>query len=165
MAEITLGGNPIHTNGDLPKVGDKAPAFKLTNTNMEDVGLDAFAGKKKVITVNPSLDTGICAKTARAFNEKVGDRGDAVVLVVTSDLPFAAKRFCEAEGLANVHALGVVRDRNFAKDYGLLMTDGKMKGLVARAVIVLDADDVVRYVQLVPEIAQEPDYDAALAAL
>jgi thiol peroxidase len=165
MANITFKGNPIETSGDLPEVGGKAPGFSLTNGSLEDVGLAAFAGKKKIITVNPSLDTGICQATARAFNEKAGSKADTVVLVVTSDLPFAQKRFCSAEGLANVVPLSLMRDRNFAKDYGLLMTKGPMAGLVARAVLVLDENDVVKYTELVPEIAQEPNYDAALAAL
>ena len=165
MATITFKGNNIHTSGDLPSVGDKAPAFKLTNGGLEDVGLEAFAGKKKVITVNPSLDTGICQKAARAFNEKIAGKDDAVCLVVTSDLPFAQKRFCTAEGLDDVVPLSMMRDRNFGKAYGLLMNDGPMAGLLCRAVLVIDENDKVTYVELVPEIVQEPNYDAALAAL
>lgn len=165
MADITLKGNAIKTNGELPAVGSKAPAFKLTTKSLEDVGLDAFKGKKKVITINPSLDTGVCQATTRAFNEKAGSLDNTVVLAVSSDLPFAAKRFCEAEGLDNVEVLTLMRNRDFAKDYGVLIQDGPMAGLVARAVLVLDENDTVKHAELVPEIAQEPNYDAALAAL
>jgi thiol peroxidase len=165
MADITFKGNAIKTNGDLPKVGSKAPAFTLTTTSLEDVGLDAFKGKKKVLTINPSLDTGICQATARAFNEKASKLDNTVILVVTSDLPFAAKRFCEAEGLTNVHPLTMMRDRKFADTYGLKMESGPLAGLVARAVLVLDETDTIVHAELVPEIVQEPNYDAALAAL
>ena len=165
MANITFKGNAITTNGELPNVGDTAPAFKLTTSKLEDVGLEAFDGKKKVITINPSLDTGVCQATARAFNEKAGSLDDTVVLVVSSDLPFAAKRFCEAEGLSNVHALTMMRDRSFADTYGVTMQSGPLAGLCARAVLVLDENNVVKHAELVPEIVQEPNYDAALAAL
>ncbi len=165
MADITLKGNAIKTNGELPAVGSKAPAFKLTTKSLEDVGLEAFAGKKKVITINPSLDTGVCQATTRKFNEKASSLDNTVVLSVTSDLPFAAKRFCEAEGLNDVEILTLMRDRNFAKDYGVLIENGPMAGLVARAVLVLDENDTIKHAELVPEITQEPNYDAALAAL
>jgi thiol peroxidase len=165
MATITWKGNPVRTNGEPPKAGDAAPPFRLTTSKLEDVGLDTWAGKKKVISVNPSLDTGVCAATARAFNARATSMGDAVVLLVTSDLPFAQRRFCEAEGLDAVVPLSVMRDRNFAKDWGLLMTDGPLRGLVARAVFVLDENDRVVYSELVPEGTTEPSYDAALAAL
>ena len=165
MADITLKGNAIKTNGELPAVGSKAPAFKLTTKTLEDVGLEAFAGKKKILTINPSLDTGVCQATTRTFNEKASALENTVVLAISSDLPFAAKRFCEAEGLDNVEVLTLMRDRNFAKDYGLLIQDGPMAGLVARAVLVLDENDTIKHAELVPEITQEPNYDAALAAL
>ncbi len=165
MATVTLKGNEVHTSGELPAVGDEAPDFRLTGATLEDVSLASFRGKKKVLTINPSLDTGVCANTARSFNQKVGQRGDAVVLVVTADLPFAQKRFCAAEGVDNVVTLSQMRDRDFAKDYGVLITDGPMAGLMARAVVVLGEDDRVLYTQLVPEITEEPDYDAALAVL
>lgn len=165
MATTKLKGNEVHTNGDLPEVGAAAPALSLTTNSLEDVGLDAWAGKKKVITINPSLDTGVCAKTAKAFNEKAAGLDDTVVLVVTSDLPFAQKRFCAAEGIDGVVTLSMMRSRKFAKDYGVLLTDGPMAGLTARAVFVLDANDEVVYRELVPEITTEPNYDAALAAL
>lgn len=165
MAQITLKGNPINTNGELPAVGSKAPDFRLVNGSMETVGLDAFAGKKKVISIVPSLDTPVCANSSRTFNEKVAGRDDAVVLVVSADLPFAQGRFCESAGLENVVPLSMMRSRNFAKDYGMLIVDGPLEGISGRAVIVLDANDTVTHAQLVPEIAEEPDYDAALAAL
>ncbi len=165
MAKITFKGNPIETFGELPAVGSKAPDFELTRLDLSDVGLSAFAGKKKILTINPSLDTGVCQATVRAFNKKAAERGDTVVLSVSSDLPFAAKRFCTAEGIDNVVSLSVMRGRGFAKEWGVLMTSGPLAGLVSRAVVVLDENDVVKYVEQVPEIAQEPNYDAALAAL
>lgn len=165
MAKITFKGNPVETIGELPAVGSKAPALELTKTDLSDVGLSAFAGKKKILTINPSLDTGVCQATVRSFNAKATSRGDTIVLSISSDLPFAAKRFCASEGIERVVPLSVMRSRAFAKDWGVLMTSGPLAGLVARAVVVLDENDVVKYVELVPEIAQEPNYDAALAAL
>jgi len=165
MAAITLRGNPIHTNGDLPEAGKPAPDFKLTSATLEDVSLSTFGGKKKVLSISASLDTGVCAASAKAFNDKISGMSDVVVLVITCDLPFAQKRFCGMEDLNNITALSLMRDRNFAKDYGLLVTDGPMRGLLARAVVVLDADNRELHTQLVPEISQEPDYDAALKAL
>lgn len=164
MADITFKGNAVHTNADLPKVGSKAPDFALVDGSLGEKKLADFAGKKKVLTINPSYDTGVCQATARSFNLKAGKRDDVVVLVVSADLPFAQKRFCTAEGLDGVVALSSFR-ASFAKDYGLEMTDGPLRGLTARAVIVIDENDVVKHVELVPEIAQEPNYDAALAAL
>ncbi len=165
MAKITFKGNPVETSGELPTVGKPAPALELTKTDLSDVSLAAFAGKKKLLTINPSLDTGVCQATVRNFNKKAVERGDTVVLSISSDLPFAAKRFCTAEGIDAVVPLSLMRSRKFAKDWGLLMTNGPLAGLVARAVVVLDEHDVVKYVELVPEIAQEPNYEAALAAL
>jgi len=165
MAHVTFKGEPVQTNSEVPVVGRSAPDFVLTNRALEDVSLQSFGKRRKVITVNPSLDTRVCAATARRFNEKAATRDDVVVLVVTSDLPFAQKRFCEAEGLDGVETLSVMRDRSFAEDWGLLMTTGPLAGLVARAVFVLDGENRVVHAQLVPEIAQEPDYEAALAAL
>jgi thioredoxin-dependent peroxiredoxin len=164
MATTKLKGNEVHTNGELPKAGDKAPAFSLVGADLAEKSLADFAGKKKVLTINPSYDTGICQKAARAFNEKVGSRDDAVVLAISDDLPFAQKRFCEAEGLSHVVPLSGFRS-SFAEDYGVKLVDGPMKGLTARAVLVLDPSDQVVHVELVPDIVQEPDYDAALAAL
>ncbi len=165
MATVTLKGNPIRTNGELPAVGSRAPDFRLVGKDLADLSLSAWAGKKKVLNIVPSLDTPVCATSARKFNERAAGRGDAVVLVVSADLPFAAGRFCAAEGLENVVPLSMMRSKDFARDYGVLVTDGPLAGLAARAVVVLDASDRVVHRQLVPEITQEPDYDAALAAL
>ncbi|HEX9243425.1 MAG TPA: thiol peroxidase [Anaeromyxobacter sp.] len=165
MAEVTLKGNPIHTNGDLPAVGAKAPDFKLTGGDLKDVSLAEFKGKRKVLNIVPSLDTPVCATSTRRFNESASKLPDTVVLVVSADLPFAAKRFCTTEGLANVVPLSLMRDKRFAEDYGVLIQDGGLAGLCARAVVVLDENDKVLYRLLVPEIGQEPDYDAALQAV
>ncbi len=164
MAQVTLKGNPIHTNGDLPKVGATAPAFKLTAGDLKDVTLADYKGKKKILNIVPSLDTPTCATSTRKFNESAGKLPNTVVLVVSADLPFASKRFCTTEGLQNVVPLSLMRDKNFAKDYGVLLQDGPLAGVCARAVVVLDENDKVKYTQLVPEIGQEPDYDKALAA-
>ena len=165
MATVTLKGNPIHTNGDLPAVGAAAPDFVLTGGDLKDCSLRDFAGKRKVLNIVPSLDTEVCATSTRRFNEKAGALGNAVVLVVSADLPFASKRFCTTEGLANVVPLSMLRSKHFAKDYGVLLEDGPLAGLCARAVVVLDEKDRVIHRQLVPEIAQEPDYEAALKAV
>ncbi|HEU4382966.1 MAG TPA: thiol peroxidase [Anaeromyxobacteraceae bacterium] len=164
MAKITHRGNPITTNGELPKVGSKAPDFKLTTGELQDVSLADFKGKRKVLNIVPSLDTPTCATSTRKFNQRAGEVPNTVVLVISSDLPFAMKRFCAAEGLANVVPLSLMRSRRFAKDYGVLIQDGLMAGICARAVVVLDENDTVTYTELVPEIRQEPDYDRALAA-
>jgi thioredoxin-dependent peroxiredoxin len=164
MAQITLNGNPIHTNGELPPVGATAPDFKLTGGDLKDVSLADYKGKKKILNIVPSLDTSVCATSTRKFNETAGKLANTVVLVVSADLPFAAKRFCVAEGLKNVVPLSLMRGKNFAKDYGVLLEDGPLEGITARAVVVLDENDKVVYRQLVPEIGQEPDYDKALAA-
>ncbi|NLY94283.1 MAG: thiol peroxidase [Myxococcales bacterium] len=164
MANVTFKGNPVHTNGDLPKPGQKAPEFELVDSALGTKRLSDFAGKKKILTINPSYDTGVCQAAARSFNQKAGSRGDAVVLAISADLPFAQKRFCAAEGLDHVVPLSSFRS-SFAKDYGLELVDGPLAGLTARAVIVIDENDVVKHVELVPEIAQEPDYDAALASI
>jgi thiol peroxidase len=165
MAEVTLRGNPIHTNGELPKVGVPAPDFKLTTGELKDVTLADYKGKKKILNIVPSLDTPTCATSTRKFNEKASSLANTVVLVVSADLPFAAKRFCSTEGLANVHPLSLMRDKNFAKDYGVLLQDGPLQGICARAVVVLDEGDKVVHTELVREIANEPNYEAALAAV
>lgn len=162
---VTLGGNPVHLTGSLPKVGSKAPAFKLVTGDLQDVGLDAYAGKRKVLNIVPSLDTPTCATSARKFNEKAANLPNTVVLVIAADLPFAMGRFCQTEGLDNVVPLSLMRGREFMTDYGVAFADGPLVGVTARAVIVVDENDVVRYTQLVPEIKDEPDYAAALAAL
>lgn len=165
MAEITLKGSPIQTSGQLPAIGAKAPDFRLVGADLADVTLGSFRGKKKILNIVPSLDTAVCATSARKFNEKAAGKRGAAVLVISADLPFAQKRFCETEGVGNVVALSMMRSRAFAKDYGTLITNGPLEGISARAVVVLDENDVVLHAQLVPEIGQEPDYDAALAAL
>jgi thiol peroxidase len=165
MAQVTLKGNAIHTNGDLPAVGAKAPDFKLTGGDLKDVALADYKGKKKVLNIVPSLDTAVCATSTRKFNAEASKLPNTVVLVVSADLPFASKRFCTTEGLQNVVALSLMRDKDFAKDYGVLIQDGPLAGICARAVVVVDENDKVVYRQLVPEIGQEPDYDKALAAV
>jgi thiol peroxidase len=164
MAQVTLKGNPIHTNGELPQVGAKAPDFKLTGGDLKDVSLADYKGKRKVLNIVPSLDTAVCATSTRRFNEAASRLPNTVVLVVSADLPFASKRFCTTEGLQNVVPLSLMRSKSFAKDYGVLLQDGPLAGLCARAVVVLDENDKVVYRQLVPEIGQEPDYDQAIAA-
>ncbi len=165
MATVTLQGEPIHTNGDLPAVGSQAPEFRLVTTDLKDVNLADYAGKKKLLNIVPSLDTPVCAVSTKRFNEAAKGRADLVVLVISADLPFASDRFCSAEGIDNVVTLSMMRSRNFAKDYGVLIEDSPLAGITARAVLVLDASDRVTYTQLVPEIGQEPDYEAALEAL
>jgi thiol peroxidase len=165
MATITLQGNACNTNGELPGVGSTAPDFTLVDAKLNDVHLADYAGKKKLLNIVPSLDTPTCATSTKKFNELTADHDDAVVLIVSADLPFASGRFCGIEGLDNVVPLSLMRGKGFAKDYGVLITDGPLAGITARAVVVLDADNRVVYTQLVPEIADEPDYDAALAAL
>ena len=165
MAQITLGGNPIHTNGDLPKAGSKAPDFKLTDADLKDLSLADFKGKKKLLNIVPSLDTEVCAMSTKKFNEQASSFPNTVMLMVSADLPFAQKRFCSAENTEKVKTLSMMRDRHFAKDYGVLITDSVLAGITARAVVVIDENDNVVYSELVPEIAQEPNYDAALAAL
>ncbi len=165
MAQTALQGNPVSLSGELPAVGTQAPDFRLTTRDLQDVSLADYAGKKKLISIVPSLDTEVCARSTKKFNEAMATRPDAVALIVSADLPFAAGRFCTSEGLENVIPLSMMRSRKFAKDYGVLIEDGPLAGITARALVVLDAKDRVVYTQLVPEITQEPDYDAALQAL
>ncbi len=165
MAEITLKGNGIHTCGSLPAVGNAAPSFRLTSGSLEEVSLNSFEGKTKVLSIVPSLDTGICAASTRTFNERAASLPDTVVLTISADLPFAQGRFCSAEGIENVTSLSSFRAPEFGADYGVTIIDGPLKGLLSRAVIVLDAQNNVLYTEQVPEITQEPNYDAALAAL
>lgn len=165
MTTITLHGNEIHSNGSLPKQGDKAPDFKLTNKDLQDLGLDAWAGKKKLLNIFPSIDTSVCALSTKKFNDHAREHGDTVMLMISADLPFAQNRFCGNEGLENVITLSMMRDKQFAKDYGVLLIDGPLAGVTARAVVVLDEHNTVRYTELVPEIGNEPDYQAALQAL
>ena len=162
MAQITLRGNPINTVGDLPAVGSAAPAFALTGVDLGPVTNEQFSGKPVVLNIFPSIDTPVCATSVRTFNERAAADG-ATVVNVSKDLPFAQKRFCGAEGIENVITASAFRD-SFGQDYGIVLADGPMAGLLARAIVVIGADGNVAYTELVPEIAQEPDYDAALAA-
>lgn len=164
MAVITLKGNKINTIGHLPAIGTKAPGFLLCGTDLQDVGLEAFAGKKKILSIVPSLDTGICAMSAVRFNKDVGAMSNTVIINISADLPFAAKRFCDGEKLAHIVSLSSFRSSNFGKDYGVEIVDGPLKGLLSRAILVLNADNTVVYSEQVPEIAQEPNYAAILAA-
>lgn len=165
MATVTLKGNPIHTNGDLPAVGSTAPAFKLTGADLGDKSLSDYAGKRKVLNIFPSIDTPTCAMSVRQFNQRANSLSNTVVLCISADLPFAQKRFCGAEGLSNVVTLSEMRDRHFSKDYGVLLQDGPLAGLMARSVVVLDENNRVLHNELVGEVAHEPNYDAALKAL
>ncbi len=165
MTTITLQGNEIHTNGDLPKAGDSAPDFSLVNAELGDVSLATYKGKKKLLNIVPSLDTPVCATSTKKFNETAKEKSDTVFLMIAADLPFAMSRFCTAEGTDNVITLSMMRSRKFAKDYGVLIEDGPLAGITARAIVVIDENDKVIYSELVPEIAQEPNYDAALATL
>ncbi len=165
MATVTLGGNPINVSGSFPRTGDTAPDFSLTTKDLKDVGLKDYAGRRKVLNIVPSLDTPTCQKSTRVFNERANSAPNTVVLVISADLPFAQSRFCGAEGLNNVVTLSTMRGRDFHTRYGVDITDGPLKGLTARAVVVLDENNKVVHAQLVPEIKQEPNYDAALAAL
>jgi thioredoxin-dependent peroxiredoxin len=165
MATITLRGNPIHTSGELPRPGSEPAGFRLVDTNLKDVTLHDYAGKKKILNIFPSIDTPTCATSVRKFNEKAAALSNTVVLCISADLPFAQKRFCGAEGISNVATLSLMRNHGFSKDYGVLIEDGPLAGLTARAVVVLDADNKVLHSELVKEIAEEPDYEAALKAL
>ncbi|WP_411120440.1 thiol peroxidase [Streptomyces sp. x-19] len=165
MAQVTLKGNPVQVNGELPGTGSQAPAFSLVADGLADASLKDFAGKRKVLNIFPSVDTPTCASSVRTFNEKAGDLANTVVLCISADLPFAQARFCGAEGLENVKSLSLFRSPEFRADYGVAIADGPLAGLAARAVVVLDENDTVLHAQLVPEISEEPDYDAALAVL
>ncbi len=165
MSNVTLGGNAVTVAGNLPKVGDTAPDFKLVSGSLKDKTLADFAGKRKVLNIVPSLDTPTCATSTRKFNEAAAALTNTQVLVISADLPFAQGRFCTAEGIKNVFPLSTLRDSNFKKNYGVDIVDGPLAGVTARAVIVLDENNKVLHAQLVPEIKDEPNYDAALAVL
>ncbi len=165
MATVTFKENPITINGELPAVGGKAPDFSLVGPDLNDVSLEDFRGKKKLLNIVPSLDTPVCAASSKKFNEQAKSRADTVVLVISADLPFAQTRFCSAENTDKIKTLSLMRGGNFAKDYGVLIQDGPLAGLTARAVGGIDENDKVSYTQLVPDIGDEPDYDSALAAL
>ena len=165
MAKITLKGNPINTTGELPKIGSMAPEFKLTKMDLSEATLSSFAGKKKVLNIFPSVDTGTCALSVKHFNKDAANAKNTVVINISADLPFAQKRFCGAEGLENVINLSDFKTGSFGKDYGLELIEGPFAGLHARVVIVIDENGTVRYTELVSEIANEPNYEAALASL
>ncbi len=165
MTTVTLQGNPFNVEGTLPAVGAAAPEMTLTNGDLADVTLADFAGKRKVLNIVPSLDTPTCATSTRKFNESAASLDNAVVLVVSADLPFAAGRFCSTEGLDNVVHLSTFRHPEFMAAWGVRLSEGPLLGVTARAVVVLDENNNVLHSQLVPEIADEPDYDAALNAL
>ena len=165
MSTVTLKGQPVQVDGHFPKPGDKAPAFSLVGKDLSDKTLASFDGKRKVLNIFPSIDTPTCATSVRRFNEKAASLQDAVVLCISADLPFAQARFCGAEGLDNVVTLSTLRGREFLRDYGVAIASGPLAGLAARAVVVLDQNDQVIHAEMVGEIANEPDYDAALKAL
>lgn len=165
MPTVTLAGNPINLAGQFPKLGAAAPGFTLVGTDLANVSLKDFAGKRKVLNIVPSLDTPVCQTSTRKFNESAGSIPNTVVLVIAADLPFAMKRFCETEGLKNVISLSTMRGREFMANYGVEIIDGPLAGVTARAVVVLDESDKVIHAELVPEIKDEPNYDAALKAL
>ena len=164
MAQTALGGNPVNTSGDLPAPGSQVPSFHLTGDDLSSIDNSTFAGKRVVFNIFPSVDTPTCAKSVRTFNELAGSLSDTVVLCVSADLPFAQKRFCGSEGLENVRNASSFRTA-FGAEFGVTMTDGVLSGLLARAVVVVDGSGKVLHTELVKEIAQEPDYDAAIAAL
>ena len=164
MAEVTLGGNPVHTSGDLPEVGSAAPSFTLTGSDLGDVSESSFEGKNIVLNIFPSVDTPTCATSVRTFNERAAGLDNTAVVCVSADLPFAQGRFCGAEGIENVSTASTFRS-SFGDDFGVNLTDGPLAGVLARAVVVVGADGNVKHTELVSEIANEPDYDAALGAL
>lgn len=165
MTTVTLKGNAINLIGALPEKGSAAPDFTLVSGDLSEKSLADFSSKKKILSIVPSLDTGVCAASTKVFNDKISQFDNAVVLVISADLPFAMSRFCGAEGADNVTTLSMMRDKHFAKDYGVLMTDGPLAGLTARAIVLLDESNTIVYTELVPEITQEPNYEAVLALL
>lgn len=165
MATITFKGNPVQTSGDLPAAGTKAPDFTLTKTDLSETQLKDYAGKKIVMNIFPSIDTPVCSTSVQHFNDEAAKLEDAVVLSISADLPFAHERHCSTEGVEHVIPLSTFRSPDFGERYGVLITTGPLRGLMSRAVVVTDEYGTVRYTQQVPEISDEPDYDAALAAL
>lgn len=165
MATITLRGDEVHTAGDLPKVGSRVPEFTLTDSGLTDVAMNHWHGRRRLLNIFPSIDTPVCAESTRKFNEYARENADVTMLMISADLPFAHKRFCTDESLENVVTLSTMRSRHFAKDYGVLIEDGPLAGLLARAVLVVDENDVVVHSELVSEIGNEPDYESALRAM
>ena len=162
MTEITLQGNKINTNAEIPEVGGQAPDFTLVDSELNNVNLSSYKGKNIVLNIIPSLDTPVCQKSTKIFNERVAAMNNVVVLAVSADLPFAMKRFCTSENINSVIPLSMMRSRNFAKDYGVLLVDGSLSGITARAVVVINKNNEIIYSELVNEIANEPNYDDAL---
>lgn len=165
MAKVTLKGNEVNTNSNIVEVGSSAPNFVLVDSELNDVNLENFSGKNKVLSIVPSLDTPVCQKSTKIFNEKVNDLDDTVMLIVSSDLPFAMKRFCTSESLENVIPVSMMRSRNFAKDYGVLLIDGPLSGITTRAIVTISKDNKILHSELVSEIADEPNYQAALDSI
>ncbi len=165
MAKLTLKGNEVNTNSEIVQIGQTAPDFTLVDSDLNDVNLASYEGKNKVLSIVPSLDTPVCQKSTLIFNEKVAELDDTVMLIVSSDLPFAMKRFCTSESLDNVMPVSMMRSRNFAKDYGVLLIDGPLSGITSRAVVVISKDNKIIHSELVSEIANEPNYQAALDSL
>ena len=165
MKKVNFKKHPVTLKGNLPETGVLAPSFSLVKSDLATITLEDFKGKTLVLNIFPSLDTGICATSVRKFNQLAANMKDTLVLAISKDLPFAHSRFCTVEGIDRVIPLSDFRAKGFATDYGLLMTDGPLEGLLARAVVIIDPDQIVRYVQLVPEITQEPDYDEVLRHL
>lgn len=165
MAEIKLKGNPIQTNGELPKIGEKAPDFILTKIDLSDVSLKDFSGKKIILNIFPSIDTAVCATSVRKFNEQASSLNNTVVLCISTDMPFAHGRFCGAEGIKNVESLSELRNRDFGEKYGLRISTGPLAGVLSRSIVILDESANVIYTEQVPEITQEPNYEKALEAI
>ncbi len=164
MSTVTLGGNPVHTNATLPAIGSAAPQFQLVGNDLSEISLQDFKGQRVILNIFPSIDTPTCATSVRTFNKMANDIANTKVLCISKDLPFAQKRFCGSEGLDNVVNLSDFRDGSFGNDYGVTLIDSVLKGLHARAIVVIDADGKVTYSELVSEIANEPNYEAALNA-
>lgn len=165
MATVKLKGKPIHISGELPPIGSKAPSFNLIDVDLNERALKEFRGRRKLISIVPSLDTAVCSLSAKKFNQAIQSHPEVVALVVSADLPFAQKRVCANENIANVKTLSLIRSKDFAKSYGVLIQDGPLEGLCARAVLVLGEDDTILYEELVPEITHEPNYEQALKVL
>ena len=165
MAKVTLKGNEVNTNSNIVSKASDAPNFILVDSDLQDVNLASFDGKNKILSIVPSLDTPVCQKSTLVFNEKVAELKDTVMLIVSSDLPFAMKRFCANESLDNVMPVSMMRSRNFAKDYGVLLVDGPLSGITTRAIVTISKDNKVLHSELVTEIADEPNYQAALDSI
>ncbi len=165
MAFVTLKGNPVHISGELPQIGETAPDFILVDSHLKNRRLSDFSGKKKLLYIVPSLDTDTCALSTKRYNEEAHKSGDLQIIIISADLPFAQKRFCAHNSTKNVTTLSMMRSQDFAKDYGILIVDGPLQGICARAQLVLNKDNKIIYRELVQEIADEPDYESALKEL